>query len=62
VAGSKMSVKTGKTSKTTSGALDKHCPRCEKRFSGSNWSKHNKWHREKGDGKVEPNKCTGTDC
>jgi len=58
--GSKVSLKT---SKTTSGAMAKHCPRCEnKKISGPTWYKHDKWHREKGDGKVEPTICTGTDC
>ena len=60
MAESKMSAKT---SKTTSGAIAKHCPRCEnKKISGPNWNKHDKGHIDKGNGKVKPKLCTGTDC
>ena len=60
MAGSKVSAKT---SKTTSGAIAKHCPLCEnKKISGPNWNKHDKGHIDKGDGKVKPDLCTGTEC
>ena len=60
VAGSMVSAKT---SKTTSGRVDKHCPLCaNKKISGANWNKHDKWHIEKGNGKVESTPCTGTEC
>ena len=43
---SKLSSKTGRT---TSGAKDKHCHLCDnKKYSGPNWNKHDKVHRDKG--------------
>ena len=54
VAESNMSAKTGKTSKTTSGALDKHCGLCNKRISGRHWSVHNN--------KIHSGKATATPC
>ena len=46
VAGSMVSAKT---SKTTSGALGKHCPLCGfKKISGNNWGEHIKVHVKKG--------------
>jgi hypothetical protein len=58
------SMVSGKTSKTTSGALDKHCKFCDnKRFAGKNWHRHVKSHKDKDpECVVEFSKCSGAEC
>lgn len=58
-----MSGRTGKTTKTTSGALDRHCNLCaNKKISGTNWNTHRKkMHKEEGKDFKGP-QCTGADC